>query len=302
MQNNVNETSNLKVLVLGGDGMLGHQLVRTLSPYFEVKATLRSQAAVPEARNLFTGGNAVFGVDVQSRQPLKDVIRRFLPHVVINAIGIVKQRHEAIEAVPCISINALFPHRLQQMVESIGARIIHISTDCVFSGRKGCYAEKDVADANDLYGRSKLLGELTSGNALTLRTSMIGRELKRKKSLLEWFLNQKGRIPGYIEAIFSGLTTLELSRLIGRLIVDHPEAKGLYHVSGPTISKYDLLCLVRDTLHLDIEIVPDRTVKIDRSLDAKVFQDTFNYTPPTWESMIEELTLSTDDPYGWVHT
>ena len=173
--------------------------------------------------------------------------------------------------------------------------MIHLSTDCVFSGRKGNYVETDLPDPEDLYGRSKLLGEITERSALTLRTSMIGRELKRKKSLFEWFLKQRGRVPGYNKAVFSGLTTLELSRIIHRLITQYPKAQGLYHVSSVPISKYDLLCLIRDKLDLDIEVVSDNSVVVDRSLDAKLFQQTFNYLPPTWEAMIAELAESIDD-------
>ena len=183
MQNIAKNQTNLRVLVLGGDGMLGHQLVRTLSPHFELKATIRSRHIVSEACGLLNAENTYFGIDVLSQQLLiRRIINEFVPDVIINTVGIIKQRPEACEAVPCIAINALFPHQLQQIVEDAGGRIIHLSTDCVFSGRKGRYTETDPADAEDLYGRSKLLGELNSGPTLTLRTSMIGRELKRKKS------------------------------------------------------------------------------------------------------------------------
>lgn len=289
MQDKIKKQSDLRVLVLGGDGMLGHQLVRTLSPVFKVKATLRSTVGAPEARAILTGKNTFTGVDVLALDVLKRTINDFLPDVVINTVGIIKQRREAEEAVPCIAINALFPHQLQQIVDDVGGRIIHLSTDCVFSGRKGNYVETDPADAEDLYGRSKLLGEITSGTALTLRTSMIGKELKRKKSLLEWFLSQKGCVTGYTEAIFSGLTTIELSRLIRMLLIEYPQARGLYHVAGPPINKHELLCLIRDAHNLEIDVVPDHKVKIDRSLDASRFRSDFQYEPPTWETMIAEL-------------
>ena len=175
------------------------------------------------------------------------------------------------------------------MAASCGARVIHISTDCVFSGKKGKYTETDVADAEDIYGRSKLLGEITNDNALTLRTSMIGWELKHKHSLLEWFLKQRGRVPGYARAIFSGFTTIELARIIDFIIAKYPDAKGLYHVSSKPISKYNLLCLTRDRFDLEVDVAPDDSVVIDRSLDSSRFRKDFNYRPPTWETMITEL-------------
>lgn len=281
--------SDLKVLVVGGDGMLGHQLVQTLSPFFNVMATVHSKIVVPEAQELLTTDRTIFGIDVRSYEKVEAIIRRFTPDVVINAVGIIKQRNEGSAAIPCIEINALFPHRLYQMVKSNGGRLIHISTDCVFSGRKGNYIESDPADAEDIYGRSKLLGEVTAEKALTLRTSMIGRELKHKRSLLEWFLKQQGSVHGYSRAVFSGLTTLELARVILRIITDFPDANGLFHVSSEPISKYDLLCLIRDKLNLDIQVVSDDTLVIDRSLCSARFQQNFDYQQPIWETMVADL-------------
>jgi dTDP-4-dehydrorhamnose reductase len=207
----------------------------------------------------------------------------------VNCIGIVKQRSAGSQAIPSIEVNALFPHRLALLCRGHGTRLIHISTDCVFSGRRGNYNEGNLPDATDIYGRSKLLGEVTEGNALTLRTSMIGRELTRKASLLEWFLSQAGQIKGYRRAIFSGFTTSELARIIERLIAQFPEAAGLYHVSSEPISKYDLLCLVRDRMRPGVHITPDDELQCDRSLDSTRFQTRFGYKPPKWETMIDEL-------------
>jgi dTDP-4-dehydrorhamnose reductase len=246
---------------------------------------------VPEAGSLLTSNNTFFNIDVRIEKTMRAVIERFEPSCIINAAGIVKQRQDGQAAIPCIEVNALFPHRLQQVAASYGVRVIHISTDCVFSGQKGNYTENDVADAEDIYGRSKLIGEIINDNALTLRTSMIGWELKHKHSLLEWFLKQKGRVPGYSRAIFSGFTTLELARIINLIIANYPDANGLYHVSSRPISKYDLLCMINDALDLGVRVIPDETVVIDRSLDSTKFQRTFDYCPPMWEAMVAELAL-----------
>ena len=174
--------------------------------------------------------------------------------------------------------------------------MIHLSTDCVFSGASGNYREDDPSDATDLYGKSKYLGEVSEQNCLTLRTSMIGNELFRRKSLLEWFLAQKGSIRGFKKAIFSGFTTLELSRIIEMMIVRFPGASGLYHVSSEPISKYDLLNLIKTKLKLPIKILPDESFFCDRSLDSSKFRDEFDYQPPTWEEMVDELSQDILDP------
>ncbi|MFH1983063.1 MAG: SDR family oxidoreductase [Pseudomonadota bacterium] len=280
----------MKVLVLGGDGMLGHQLVRTLSPSFTVRSTIRDHRPVLAAADLLTAGNTYTGIDVRSLDALTAVMDDFRPEVAVNAVGIVKQRPTAEAAVPSIEINALFPHRLQQVAAERGVRVIHLSTDCVFSGRKGNYVETDFPDAEDLYGRSKLLGELVAGNALTLRTSMIGRELKRKMSLLEWLLAQKGTVSGYRKAVFSGLTTPELARVIHRIIAQFPDATGLYHLAARPIDKYDLLCRIKAQLGLTVNIAPDDRVAIDRSLDGTRFRKDFGYEAPSWDDMIAALT------------
>jgi dTDP-4-dehydrorhamnose reductase len=218
------------------------------------------------------------------------VLGEFRPEAVVNAVGIVKQRSTAKESIPSLEINSLFPHRLAGLCRAMGIRMIHMSTDCVFSGKKGSYQEADLSDAEDLYGRTKYLGEVYDTPCITLRTSMIGRELSRKQGLLEWFMAQKGKIQGFKNAIFSGFTTLELGRIIERILVEHPDKGGLYHVSSDPISKFDLLMLIKTKMGLDIEIIPTEEPRLDRSLDSKKFREEFNYTPPTWEDMIEELS------------
>lgn len=269
--------------------MLGHRLVDHLSRSHEVTCTLRQDAGAYAGIPLFTSKNTVFGVNAASVDTLATVFRERRPEAVINCIGIVKQRDDAKQALASIEINALFPHRLALLCGLIGARLIHVSTDCVFSGAQGMYTEADPSDAYDLYGRSKLLGEVGDEGCLTLRTSIIGHELSRKTSLLEWFLAQRGEIRGFTNAIFSGFTTLELSRIIERMLVEHPSASGLYHVSSEPISKYDLLRLFRERFGTPVEIQADPSFHCDRSLDSSRFRAEFGYAPPTWEQMVAEL-------------
>jgi dTDP-4-dehydrorhamnose reductase len=276
-------------MILGGDGMLGHRLFQSLLPHHHVYATLRSSFRQYEQYNLFKKSNAIDNVDVLNYDRLSEVIGKIKPKAIVNCVGIVKQRSSAKESIPSIEINALFPHRLSLICKAIGAKLIHLSTDCVFSGDKGNYLETDYPDAKDLYGRTKLLGEVQDAHCLTLRTSIIGRELSRKKSLLEWFLAQSGPIKGYTKAIYTGFTTHEMSRIIEKMIVDYPEAFGVYHVSSNPISKYELLELTKNIMDHDIEIIPDNSFECDRSLNSERFRAEFKYQPPSWKTMIQEI-------------
>jgi dTDP-4-dehydrorhamnose reductase len=279
----------MRVLVLGGDGMLGHELFGQLRGRHEARVTLRQPLAAYASKGLFDAGNAFAGIEARAPERVEEVIAQFKPSAVVNAVGIVKQRPESEEALACIEVNSLLPHRLALACRAAGAQFIHLSTDCVFSGDKGGYREEDRPDPVDLYGRSKLLGEVSGEGALTLRTSMIGLGLYRKTSLIDWFLAQKGRIQGYRKAVFSGLTTRELARVVGMLIERHPRASGLYHVSAAPISKYELLAKLLERLRAPVEIVPVDEPRIDRSLDSTRFRRVFAYQPPTWDEMLDEI-------------
>jgi dTDP-4-dehydrorhamnose reductase len=279
----------MRILILGGDGMLGHRLLKELSRAHEVRTTLRGDRSAYDSFGIFTEANSYAGVDVRVTDRVIGVLAHFHPETVINAIGVVKQRPDGLDAIPNLEINALLPHRLAAICGAIKAHFIHISTDCVFSGRRGGYTELDEPDPIDVYGHSKLLGEVTAAGCITLRTSIIGRELSRKTSLLEWFLAQRKRVHGYVNAIFSGVTTLEMSRIIESLVTRFPESSGIYHVSSYPISKFDLLELVKKTFDLPLELVPDHDFRCDRSLDSTRFRRDFGYTPPTWDEMVDEL-------------
>ena len=281
----------MRILILGGDGMLGHQLLKHLQPRHDVKVSLRQDLDAYASFNMFSRKNAYDAIDIRSLERLVEVMADFRPEAVINAVGIVKQRADAKESIPSLEINALLPHRLTVLCKGIGARLIHLSTDCIFSGKKGSYLESDPSDAEDLYGKTKFLGEVHEANSLTLRTSIIGRELSRHTSLLDWFLAQTGTVKGFTKAIYSGFTTLEMARIIEKMLLEYPDASGVYQVSSDPINKYELLLLIREKLGLDIEIVPDEIFCCDRSLNSQRFRAEFYYTAPTWPAMIEELRI-----------
>ena len=279
----------MKILILGGDGMLGHQLSRNLRSRHELRVTLRQDFAAYRQFGLFDEDSAYSGIDAGSIDCLTEVFSDFQPEAVINGIGVIKQRATAKEAIPSIEINSLLPHRLALLCRDYGSRLVHLSTDCVFSGKKGNYQEPDPSDADDLYGKSKFLGEVHDEHCLTLRTSIIGRELSRKQSLVEWFLGQSGPIKGFQRAIYSGFPTLEMGRIIEKMLIEHPDASGVYQVSSDPISKFELLSLIKERMSLDIEIVPDRDFSSDKSLDSARFRREFDYSPPSWPRLIEEM-------------
>ena len=279
-----------RLLILGGDGMLGHQLLQHFDNKYVIKVTLRKKFDYYKIYNLFNSENSLFEVEASNIENLSNVFSDFKPDFVINCIGIVKQRKEASDAIESITINALLPHQLTLLCDKYAARLIQISTDCVFTGKNGNYAESDVPDALDLYGRTKLLGEIDSPQAITLRTSIIGLELYRKQGLIEWFLSQTGNINGYARAIYSGFTTAELASIIERIFTQHRELSGIWHVSSNPISKYELLCNLSKKLNRqDIKIIKDEKFVCDRSLDGSRFMKATDYKPPSWDEMLDVL-------------
>lgn len=280
----------MRILILGGDGMLGHQLLRSWAGRHEVRVTLRRDLEQYSSFGLFPKGIAYDGVDLRHAEALVPVLADFRPEAVVNAAGIVKQRPESKEVIPSLELNALLPHRLALLCRACGAALVHLSTDCVFSGRRGGYRESDPSDAEDLYGKSKYLGEVSDPGCITLRTSIIGPELSRKSGLLEWFLAQRGRtVKGFTRAIFSGFTTIEMARIIERVLTTADRPSGLFHVSSDPISKHNLLVLIRDRIGLDIEVDADDQFHCDRSLDSSGFRQAFAYRPPSWPYMVDEL-------------
>ena len=280
----------MKVLIIGATGMLGNAMIKVLSEKagWQVFGTARSESA----KRLFRpdiAARLILGVDVEQNDSLIKAFSRIRPDVVINCVGLVKQLADAEDPLQAIPINAMLPHRLARLCELAGARMVHVSTDCVFSGAKGMYTEADAADANDLYGRSKYLGEVDYPHAITLRTSIIGHELDGARSLIGWFLAQTSSVKGYKRAIFSGLPTVELARVIRDHVIPHPKLHGLYHVSAEPINKYELLQLLAQVYGKSIEIIPDTKFAIDRSLDSTRFELATGYKAPEWPVLVKQM-------------
>jgi dTDP-4-dehydrorhamnose reductase len=279
-----------KILVLGATGMLGNAMFRLFSQSagFDTQGTARSAASVQHFDEALRPRIHV-GVDVEQHDHLVQLFSRVRPDVVINCIGLVKQLAEANDPLAALPINSLLPHRLARLASLVGARLVHVSTDCVFSGRQGSYLETDMPDALDLYGRSKLLGEVDYENAITLRTSIIGHEISSTHSLVGWFLAQQGRVKGYTRAVFSGLPTVELARVIRDHLLPRPDLRGLWHVSAAPITKYDLLKLIKQAYCRSTEIEADDRLVIDRSLDSSRFRSETGWQPKDWSALIDEM-------------
>ena len=279
-----------RVLVLGATGMLGNAVLRWFAAHagYDVMGSVRSAAGLRLLREDLRARVHV-GVDVESPDSLARLLDNTRPQAVVNCVGLVKQRAEAEDPLAALPLNALLPHRLARLCSLVGARLVHISTDCVYSGSKGGYRETDAADAQDLYGRSKLLGEVDYANAVTLRTSIIGHELATEHSLIGWFLAQSGTVRGYRRAVFSGLPTVELARIIGDHVLPAPALRGLYHVSAEPIDKFALLQLVARQYGKAAELVADDRVIIDRSLDSQRFRTATGYAPPPWPELVRRM-------------
>lgn len=278
----------MKILVLGASGMLGNAMIRLLSEKadWQVYGTVRSEGS----KRFFQDGIAeklLSGIDVENNDSLMQAYIQTRPDVVINCIGLIKQLVDADDPLQAIPINSLLPHRLARLCELSGARLIHMSTDCVFSGIKGGYTENDPSDAMDIYGKSKFLGEVDDPHTITLRTSIIGHELQSTHGLVDWFLSQQDCCKGFKRAKFSGLPTVALAQIVRDVVISNPDLSGIYHVAAEPISKYDLLKLVAGVYGKTIDIVPDDQLVIDRSLNADRFRQATGYVPPNWLELIK---------------
>ena len=280
----------MKVLVIGASGMIGSTVLRVLSEKkdWQVFGSVRDES-VKHFFPAAIGERLIAGVDVEQQDALVKVLDQIRPDVVVNCAGLTKHKPEADDPLVSIPINTLIPHRLAGLCKLIGARLIHISTDCVFSGKKGSYREDDFADARDVYGKSKALGEVDYPHAITLRTSTIGHELQSKYGLLDWFLSQEGRCKGYARAVFSGLPTVVFAQVVRDLVITNQGLSGLYHVAAKPINKLDLLRVIADVYGKTIDIVPDDKLVIDRSLNAERFYLATGYIAPEWPELIKSM-------------
>ena len=285
--------SQVRILILGASGMLGNALYRffSASENYVTYGTSRSLSlaqALPEVLRQ----NLIQDLNAEDESSLRQLLSRLQPNVVVNCVGLVKQLAEANDAIAAIKINALLPHQLARYCKHVNARLIHVSTDCVFSGQRGNYTEQDLPDAQDLYGRSKLLGEVDYDNAITLRTSIIGHEINSHHGLIDWFLSQNNQVKGYRKAVFSGLPTVELARVIMNFVIPHPELHGTYHVAASPINKYDLLKLVATAYKSTVTLVSNEDVVIDRSLDSSRFNAATGYQSAAWPQLIDFMRLN----------
>jgi dTDP-4-dehydrorhamnose reductase len=279
-----------RVLVLGASGMLGSTLFRAFcrDPLFQTYGSIREasfkQHFAPELYDAL-----IPNVHLDGESGLLSAFAIAKPDVVINCIGIIKQLPNANDHLESLAINATLPHRLAKYCDVTGARLVHFSTDCVFSGKRGRYKEEDFPDAYDLYGRTKYLGEVSYENSITLRTSIIGHELNRSKSLVDWFLSQSGEVKGFTKAIFSGLPTIEVMRVVKEYVIPNPTLSGLFHLSVDPINKYDLLNLIASTYRKAIKITPDDKLMIDRSLNSDRFRTATGFKPRPWPDMVKDM-------------
>ncbi len=279
----------MNVLVLGGNGMIGNAMLRVLSENenWLVTGAVRAESCkdyFPEQ----IAANIVSGFNLTAENTLIRLFAMTKPDVVVNCAGITKHVPLSNESLSVIEMNTLLPNRLAQLCSLLGARLIQVSTDCVFSGRNGNYKETDATDAQDTYGRSKVLGEVNGPGLITLRTSTIGHEINTKHGLLEWFLSQT-RCKGYTRAVFSGLPTAIFAKVVRDIVIPDTSLNGLYHVAGPAIAKSDLLKIIAARYQVDIEITPDDQFVIDRSLDATLFSEKTGYRAPAWSEMIATM-------------
>ncbi len=290
----------MRILVLGGSGMLGHKLVQRWQEEFDVWTTLRGPFAGYERFGFFNRAKTIDSLSVQDFEGLEAAVAKVRPDLIFNAVGIVKQIPTAKNTVTTLQINSVLPHQLAGIAAESGARLIQISTDCVFEGSRGNYTEDDHSDATDLYGKSKNLGEVTDDNCLTLRTSIIGRELTTSHGLVEWVLsNRANTVKGFSNAIFSGFPTIVLADIISNLIRNHPELNGLYHVSSEPINKFDLLNLLKKSYDLDINVERFEDFRIDRSLDSTKFREATAFVPTAWEEMVDRMALDSASYEVW---
>lgn len=282
--------------------MLGHKLWQECRNQFETWLTVRSSYRDYQDYGLYDPQKMLEEVDAFDFDTVVKALNVSQPEVIINCIGVIKQLPTARDPIVSLTVNSLFPHRLANLCQTTAVRLIHISTDCIFSGRKGMYTEDDISDAEDLYGRTKFLGEVSGRSCLTLRSSILGRELNTSNGLVEWFLSNRGsKVFGYTKAIYSGFTTLAFAKVIADVIERQPQLSGVYNVSSEPISKYEILCLLREAYNLEIEIEPDEEVQINRSLDSSRFRAVTGFVPAAWPDMIQEMSVDPTPYENWRH-
>ncbi len=292
----------MKILVLGGAGMLGHQVFAHLVSQFgldQIACTLRKRKEVYSSLGLFAKAQVFDQVDLMSFAQIENVLSLYRPQWIINCVGLTLRKKELTEMEKCIEINSMLPHRLEKWAAAHQAKVIHFSTDCVFDGSKGNYSEKDMPSATDLYGKSKFLGEIQGPHALTLRLSIVGRELEGKTELVEWFLSQRNlAAQGYAKAMYSGLTTNQVAKEVVRIIKDFPELHGLYQIASEPISKFQLLQNLNEIYNLGIQLAEETNYAVDKTLDSSLYAQRTGFKRPAWRQMLLEMKKEEGQTYG----
>lgn len=282
----------MKIVILGATGLIGHKLLQTVNESeHDAYGIIHGSKMTFANIDFLQSDSIVESVDVLEFDKLHGILHYIQPNVVLNCVGITKRKEDINDPIQAVSVNSLFPHRLANLASEMNFRVIHFSTDCVFNGDIGNYLEESVTTGVDTYGKTKALGEIRYPHTLTIRSSFIGRELAGRTEHLEWLISQNGRtIKGFTHAMYSGVSTIYISRVVLDIIENHPELSGLYQLATPDhISKYDLLCLARDTFHLDIEIVPESDYKIKPTLDGSKLKNAIGLVVPDWQEMMSEL-------------
>ena len=290
----------MKILVLGATGMLGHKLVFELGKRHQTFAGIREEDSVLVENGICEANHIFTGVDATDFETVRKVLVQVRPDVVLNAVGAIKQKSDSMDALNAVTINSIFPQQLASGALEVGARLITFSTDCVFDGRDGRYIESDFPNAEDLYGRTKAMGEVEEDHCLTIRSSIIGRELKGEKSLLEWIVsNRNGSVKGFANAFYSGFTTLEMSAIIEEYVLENSDLCGVVHISSDRISKFELLKLINLYFELGIDIEKEEEFFIDRSLNSDRFREMTGFQPKSWDQMISEIAADPSPYEEW---
>ena len=280
----------MKIIVLGASGLIGSYMFRELSKTFETFGTIRKSKIKYKDIALFKSNKIIDNIDILNLDNLNKLLESLKPNIIVNCIGVTKRKISD-NLLDVIKINSIFPHELVKWGLINSARIIHFSTDCVFNGLTGNYNEKSNTNAFDIYGKTKALGEIQYDNCLTIRSSFIGRELFDKTELLEWVISNNGKkIKGFKKTMYSGVSALFLSKFIKNIINDHIKLNGLFQLSTDIpISKYDLICLIRDCFDLNIEIIPENNKYHCPTLDNSKLKNKMNFEIPSWKEMLVEL-------------
>ena len=290
----------MRILILGANGLIGHTLWEQFSGKYDTFATVRMpKSELVRYTSIFNSDKVIDRIDINELSQLKGVLKTLKPDYILNCTGITKRRNEINQVETALTINSIFPHKLAQWCLENGSRSINFSTDCVFHGENGDYNEQSITTAEDNYGRSKAFGEVKdNANSLTIRSSFIGRELLYKSELLEWFISQNGKtVKGFKNAMYSGVSTIYMSKVVSHIIDNYPALHGLYQLAPEQpISKYDLLHIARKSFGLNIEIVPEEDFVSNKSLNGTKLKNKINIEVPTWQSMMDELAITSPPP------